>query len=347
MTAAPQYSIAAGTTNAAKSERCCSTLGCPSSGGHRASDHTAHTANKTNTAPSNSGALRTTTGRNRAGRNADATAGITARVRPIGTPSTKPEFDTSMSTVGVPSACSPRKPAAMRNDRPTRNKRASSWRRASSAALIASAELMSAVTSTSQKCGPWCCHMRSWSTCGRRVSTQRPISGSATCTNHTNGRAGKCRAAMSSHHSTPQRVRPSVMLVCCGPTGRFSAPDQCSESILEERNVDAAEDPVDRRALGDELEATGDDPGDACCGRRRRRSRARGRRGAPASSVSCVHVTFGPKSLLRSSERISSSRLVCSSHAAPLIADSAMRCSVPSMPLPCGNGSAGASQGAT
>ena len=123
MTAAPQNSIAAGTTNAAKSERCSSTVGRPSSGGHRASDHTAQTANNTNTVPSNSGACRTTTGRNRAGRNADATAGITASVSPTGTPSTKPEFDVSTSTVGVPSACNPRKPDAMRNDRPTRKRR--------------------------------------------------------------------------------------------------------------------------------------------------------------------------------------------------------------------------------
>ena len=38
---------------------------------------------------------------------------------------------------------------------------------------------------------------------------------------------------------------------------------------------------------------------------------------------------------------------VPSSHAAPSIADSEMRCSVPSMPLPCGNGSAGALHGST
>ena len=66
-----------------------------------------------------------------------------------------------------------------------------------------------------------------------------------------------------------------------------------------------------------------------------------------SSSVSSVQVTSGPKPLRGSSDKISSSRPVPSSHAAPLIADSAMRCSVPSMPSPCGNGSAGASHGAT
>ncbi len=45
MSAAAQKSIAAGTTKIAKSERCCSTVGWPSRGGHRASDHTAQTAN--------------------------------------------------------------------------------------------------------------------------------------------------------------------------------------------------------------------------------------------------------------------------------------------------------------
>ena len=55
-----------------------------------------------------------------------------------------------------------------------------------------------------------------------------------------------------------------------------------------------------------------------------------------SSSVSLRPCTLGPNPLRGSSDRSSSSRLVPSLHAAPLIADNEMRCSVPSMPCPCG-----------
>ena len=130
------------------------------------------------------------------------------------------------------------------------------------------------------------------------------------------------------------------------PTGRVAASGR--PSVLEERDVDPAEDPVDRRVVGDELQAAGHEAREACCGRRRRRSRGRVRRAAPLRAWPSSTSLPGRSRCCGSSERISSSRLgVQSSHAAPSIADSAMRCSVPSMPSPCGNGSAGASQGST
>ena len=109
--------------------------------------------------PTTAGARRTIAGPTRGVTNAEAIAGMLASARPIGVARTNPEFGTSTRTVGVPSACNPRKPAATRNDIETRNSRASPCRRASLPALIASAQLMTAVPSTSQKCGCWRCHI--------------------------------------------------------------------------------------------------------------------------------------------------------------------------------------------
>ena len=156
----------------------------------------------------------------------------------------------------------------------------------------------------------------------------------------------RARGDRPSRHGEPPKHTDAVRL---GRGMRFVRADRpVGRSVLEERDVEAAEDPVDRRALGDDLQP-GRDESRASCSRSSASSIARTRPTRSASSsVSSRprHLRAEVAAAVRA--RGSAPRDRCrSSHAAPLIADSAMRCSVPSMPSPCGNGSAGASHGAT
>ena len=196
-------------------------------GGHRASDHTAHTANKTNTRAEQQRRVRARRPvASRAGRNADATAGITASVSPTG----DAEHEAGVRHVDEHRRRAERvQPEEAGGDEERQRRRgtdrASSCRRASSAALIASTRADERGDEHEPEVRPLV--LPHEGVVDLRPPDQHPETDQRQRDVHEPHERSR-REMPGRHEQSPQAHRAASgqasASVCCEPTGRFSAP---------------------------------------------------------------------------------------------------------------------------
>ena len=121
----------------------------------------------------------------------ESSANTDATSRPTVVDAVQPRLVTSISTIGVVSACTARKPALAMNAHATRKMRASSWVCAAWAIRTPIPPAMTAVVTTRPKWASWCSHRTSAP--GSASSSQRPRMGRERCMTQTAGRNGEDR----------------------------------------------------------------------------------------------------------------------------------------------------------